>query len=158
MKNAFKFQIIIFLLLFVYTGLTTKIFGQISIIQDLSFGEFYPSTSSGLIEITTSGGLISSGVVHLGGSISSAQFTIRTTGKQRPISFTFVNPVVQLDRVGGGGQMTLAIGPVSPPSYTHPGGNFSQNVRVGGRLTVGSITTNPPGDYIGEFSITINNF
>lgn len=155
MKNA---QIIIFFLLFVFTGLTTKIYGQITKVTDIRFGEFYPSTSSGFIEITALGGLSSSGVVHLGGVISAAQFEVRTTGKNRLITISIMNPVVQLNRTGGGGQMTLTLGSISPPSYTHPGGNSTQTVRVGGRLAVGSILSNPPGNYNGEFTITVNNF
>ena len=158
MKTGFKIQIFILLLLFVFTGLTSKIYGQVSNTVGLNFGAFYPSSSGGFINIDASGVMSTSGVVHLGGSISAAQFSARSTGKNREITITIMNPVVQLNRVGGGGQMTLTIGPVSPSRYTHPQGNFNQIVRVGGRLSVGNITSNPPGNYNGEFTITFNNF
>lgn len=158
MRNGFNISIIILFLLFVFTGLTTKIYGQnISVLDDLRFGEFYPSAAGGNIIISATGNINTSGVVFLGGAVSAAQFSVRTTGKSRLITITINNPVVQLTRLGGGGQMTLNVGPVSPNSYTHPGGNNNQIVSVGGSLVVGSITSNPPGNYSGTFTITVNS-
>lgn len=154
---CFKTQIILFLFLFSFIGSTTKVAGQIALDNGMSFGEFYPTSSNGYINIDASGTMSTSGVVHLGGSISSAQFSVRSTGKNRLITVTIMNPEVQLNREGGGGQMTLTVGPISPDRYTHPGGNYTQSVKVGGRLSVGNISANPPGNYNGEFTITVNN-
>ncbi len=159
MRTGFNIAIII-LLLFVFSGLTTKIYGQpinILVLDDLRFGEFYPSAGGGNITISATGNIRTSGVVHLGGAVSAARFSVRTTGKNRLITVTILNPVVTLNRAGGGGQMTLNVGTVSPDSYMHPKGNHTQIVSVGGSLAVGSITSNPPGNYSGTFTITVNS-
>ena len=66
--------IILFLLLSVF--INSGAFGQTKN-SDLSFGDFYPSTSSGYVEIKTDGSVNTLGVIHLGGTISAAEFSVR---------------------------------------------------------------------------------
>lgn len=125
--------------------------------SDLSFGNFSPAATGGTVTVSTTGARTSSGVILLGGTVSNAQFTARSTGRSRLMTISFLTPSVSLSRTGGGGSMTLNLGPIAPASYTHPGGRHNQTIRIGGTLNVGTIHSNPPGNYTGTFTIIVNN-
>lgn len=152
--NAF---LLLFLALISGFAFSTSAQIDISVVRDLGFGDFYPSSAGGWIEIDESGSLTSSGVIHLGGYTSAAEFTLWSRGSSRMIFVSTFPPEIQLTRTGGGGSMTLEPGPVVPSQYEHPKGNYAKTVRVGGRLTVGSIAANPPGQYSGTFELIIHN-
>jgi hypothetical protein len=128
---------------------------QVFAVQQLSFGSFYTGTSGGTIVISPGGMRSATGTVVLaGGVFYQAIFDVRLIpGRLVHIQ---LGPPAQLNRVGGGGFMTMEIGPSDKgASFVTTGGHpFINPVHVGGTLNVGSITANPPGDYEGSFSVT----
>lgn len=128
---------------------------QVFAVQQLSFGSFYTGTSGGTIVISPGGMRSATGTVVLaGGVFHQAIFDVRLVpGRLVHIQ---LGPPAQLNRVGGGGFMTMETGPSDKgASFVTTGGHpFINPVHVGGTLNVGSITANPPGDYEGSFSVT----
>ncbi|MDP3013597.1 MAG: DUF4402 domain-containing protein, partial [Candidatus Subteraquimicrobiales bacterium] len=122
--------------------------------QGLSFGTFFPSTSSGTVSVSHSGSRTGNGVILAGGFWNQAIFVVELL-PGRLVSISIGTDVV-LTRTGGGGSMNLSIGPTDKGnSFVTSGGHpFRNLVNVGGTLTVGTITVNPPGEYTGTFSVT----
>jgi len=65
-------------------------------------------------------------------------------------------PDVILYRVGGGGSLTMSVGPTDKGAnfVTTSGHPFRNPVMVGGTLHVGNNASNPPGSYEGSFNVT----
>lgn len=127
---------------------------QVYVVQDLNFGSFVTG-SGGSVIISPSGMRSSTGNVFLmGSSAYQAIFNVRLIpGRLVHIQ---LGPPIQLFRVGGGGQVTMEIGPTDKgSSFVTTGGHpFINPVSVGGTLIVGDNTANPPGSYQGSFSVT----
>ena len=127
---------------------------QVYVVQDLNFGSFVTG-SGGSVTISPTGMRSASGNVFLMGSAAyQAIFDVRLIpGRLVHIA---LGPPIQLYRVGGGGQVTMQIGPTDKgSSFVTTGGHpFVNPVSVGGTLIVGDNTANPPGSYQGSFSVT----
>ncbi len=128
---------------------------QVFAVQQLSFGSFFPGSSGGTVIVSPTGSRSSTGTVVLaGGAAYQAIFEVRLIpGRLVQIQ---IGPSVQLLRIGGGGMMTMQIGPTDKgTSFVTTGGHpFRNPVGVGGTLTVGDIMANPAGSYEGSFSVT----
>lgn len=128
---------------------------QVFAVQQLSFGSFFPGSSGGTVVVSPTGSRSSTGTVVLaGGAAYQAIFDVRLI-PGRLVSI-MIGPPVQLVRIGGGGMMTMQIGPTDKgTSFVTSGGHpFRNPVGVGGTLTVGDIMANPAGSYEGSFSVT----
>lgn len=128
---------------------------QVYGIQQLSFGSFTTGTSGGTVIISPEGFRSSTGsVILMGGNFNQAIFEVKLIpGRLVQI---VLGPQTQLTRVGGGGSMSMEVGPTDRGnSFVTTGGHpFINRVNVGGTLTVGSTATNPAGNYEGQFSVT----
>ena len=125
--------------------------------QDLTFGIFCPSSSSGgTVTVSNTGGRSATGnVILFTSSYSEAIFTFYAGRKNINVYSITTNSPRNLSRVGGGGTMKLTVGLPSPATFTVNKNKF-KSFSIGGTLTVGSITANPGGDYTGTFSVTVN--
>lgn len=126
--------------------------------QPLAFGAFTPGAAGGSVIVNTNYSRSSTGTVvlfNLGYSYTPAMLYVR--GNPGTVVTVTLSPSVTLTG-SNGGVMTLIPGPVSPASpfvITVP---FLQatELLIGGSLNVGSIGSNPAGNYSGTFSITFN--
>jgi hypothetical protein len=163
---AFPFRSVATMVLFCCLLLSGKAFAQgmpfpppnqlqVFAVQPLSFGSFYTGASGGTIVISPGGMRSATGTVVLaGGVFHQAIYDVRLVpGRLIHIQ---LGPPAQLNRVGGGGFMTMEVGPTDKgSSFVTTGGHpFINPVHVGGTLNVGDIIANPPGDYEGSFSVT----
>jgi hypothetical protein len=125
--------------------------------QSLEFGAFSHGNSGGTVTVTSGGIRSRSGditLLSLGFSYSPALYNL--VGDPGTVVSVLNGDDATLSRVGGG-TLSLEIGDsdpsgsfvisTTPPAYTE--------LRVGGILTVGNSTNNPPGSYTGTFDITI---
>jgi hypothetical protein len=128
---------------------------QVFDMQALNFGSFSAGTGAGTVEISPQGVRSSTGsVILMGGFFNQAIFEIKLIpGRLVQI---MLGPPATLYRIGGGGTMLMTVGPADRgDSFVTDGGHpFFNPVQVGGTLTVGNTTANPPGDYEGQFSVT----
>lgn len=124
----------------------------------LSFGSFAAGTG-GTVSVSAGGARTKSGSVILasqGGVAAAAQFTISGTPSA---SFTITLPAdgtVFLSD-GASGSMALNGFTSNPPNTASAGllsGGGTATISVGATLTVGSSQT--PGSYSGNFSVTVN--
>jgi len=125
--------------------------------QSLCFGAFTQGNSGGSVTVTAAG-LRSWGgdVVLLNLSISFSPALFLVTGDPGTLVTIQFGDDTSLTRVGGG-SMNLEIGDSDPSGYfviatTPPA---STELKVGGILTVGNATNNPPGSYSGTFDIIL---
>lgn len=128
---------------------------QVFAVQQLSFGAFHTGASGGTVMVSSTGSRSASGSVVLAGGLAyQAIFDVRLIpGRLVQIQ---LGPQAQLMRIGGGGMMTMDVGPTDKgTSFVTTGGHpFNNPVNVGGTLHVGDILANPPGSYEGSFSVT----
>lgn len=125
--------------------------------QGLSFGAFYHGASGGTISVSPAGGRSSTGsVVPLTlGTFTPALFEIK--GNEGTI-ITIMNGSDVYLAGSNTGSMKLTIGtssPASPFVLSLPNPQKTQ-LLVGGTLTVGNSSANPPGSYSGTFVIIFN--
>lgn len=128
--------------------------------QDLTFGTFYPVGSGGSITVTSSGSRsATSNVVLLSTPAATpAVFELYAGNRKRTIWSVTNSSSVTLNRSGGGGSMTMFLGSPSSGTYFTISRYSYKIVQIGGTLYVGSITSNPPGDYSGSFYVTFNYY
>jgi hypothetical protein len=90
----------------------------------------------------------------MGGNYNQAIFEVKLI-PGRLVSI-MLGPPATLTRIGGGGSMTMDVGPTDKGgSFVTSGGHpFFNPVNVGGTLYVESSAVNPPGAYEGQFSVT----
>ena len=128
---------------------------QVFGIQDLNFGSFATGDMGGSVVISPEGIRTSTGsVILMGGNFNQAIFEIKLIpGRLVQI---VMGSKIQLIRAGGGGSMTMQVGPADRGSsfVTNAPHPFFNTVKVGGTLHVGSDGLNPPGDYEGSFNVT----
>lgn len=124
--------------------------------QDLTFGTFCPTSSSGgTVSVSSTGTRSATGNILLfASSFTQATFTFSAGSRNRNVFSITTNSPRTLLRTGGG-SMTLTLGTPSPASFT-VNRNNTRVISIGGTLTVGSITANPPGSYSGTFALTFN--
>lgn len=127
-------------------------------IQNLSFGAFARANNGGSVNISTSGTRIVTGDIiplNLGFQYYNAIFDVESP-PGNIISLLNGPPVTLFGSYGG--TMTLVIG-ASDPNSPFVNNNAPPNrkqINVGGILTVGNLSTTPPGSYSGVFYITFN--
>lgn len=128
---------------------------QVYSIQQLSFGSFYTGAGGGSVIINPTGMRSSTGsIVLAGGACFQSIYEIRLIpGRLIQIQ---LGPTAILARIGGGGTMSMTIGPTDRgTSFVTTGGHpFRNLVNIGGELFVGNININPAGNYEGSFSVT----
>lgn len=125
--------------------------------QPLAFGAFSPGAAGGTVTVTPGGTRSAAGdvvLLSMGYVYTPAMFYVRAS--QGTVLSVLVSPPVTLTG-SGGGTMTLQVSgsqPASPFVTTLPWPQQT-TVLVGGILTMGNIASNPPGNYTGNFSITL---
>lgn len=124
-------------------------------ITQLNFGRFSP-TGVGTIKVTPGAVRTTSGAVILAGSTFS-QGIFEVSGTPAA-SISVVLPTTSTISKIGDATKTMTISTwESTPSATVPvslGATGTVNLNVGATLTVGDLTANPLGKYIGTFTIT----
>lgn len=125
--------------------------------QGLSFGTFYHGPAGGTITVTPAGGRTSTGSVIpiLSGSYTPALFEI--SGNPGTV-VTILNGSDVYLAGSNGGSLKLTVGaslPTSPFILNLPNPQKTQ-LYLGGTLTIGNISANPPGSYSGTFVIIFN--
>jgi len=125
--------------------------------QLLAFGAFSPGASGGTITVAPNGTRSSSGdivLLSLGYVYTPAMFYVRAN--PGTVLSLLVSPPVTLTG-SGGGTLTLQIAGSLPssPFVTSLPWPQQTTLLVGGSLTVGNTASNPPGNYSGNFSITL---
>jgi len=125
--------------------------------QLLAFGAFSPGASGGTITVAPNGTRSSSGdivLLSLGYVYTPAMFYVRAN--HGTVLSLLVSPPVTLTG-SGGGTLTLQIAGSLPssPFVTSLPWPQQTTLLVGGSLTVGNTASNPPGNYSGNFSITL---
>ncbi len=125
--------------------------------QPLAFGAFSPGVAGGNVTVNPDGTRSSAGdivLLSLGFAYTPAMFYVEAN--EGTVLSVLVDPPVTLTG-SGGGSLTLQVAgslPTSPFVTTLPWPEQT-TVLVGGILTVGNIIANPPGNYTGNFSITL---
>jgi hypothetical protein len=131
---------------------------QISLAQGLMFGAFMQGPSGGTVTVSPSGGRSTTGDVvqlSLGYLFSPAIFQV--IGNKGTL-ITIANIPSAVLTGSNGGTLNLAFDP--PQTASSSGSPFILNtstwidVKIGGILTVGIPTANPPGYYSGNFNVT----
>jgi len=125
--------------------------------QPLAFGAFSPGAAGGTVTVAPDGTRSSAGdvvLLSMGYIYTPAMFYVRAN--PGTVLSLLVSPPVTLNG-SGGGTLTLQVAgslPASPFVTTLPWPQQT-TVLVGGILTIGNIASNPPGNYTGNFNITI---
>lgn len=128
--------------------------------QGLGFGSFSQTSDlGGTVTISNTGARSSTGSVTLLESSSAYFYSIFTitTDSATPVMVTIDEPTATLTG-SNGGSMSLQMGISDPGSPTVSAGSPAE-VHIGGTLTLGASSENPPGTYSGDVLITftINN-
>ncbi len=125
--------------------------------QPLAFGAFSPGAAGGTVTVAPGGTRSAAGdvvLLSMGFAYTPAMFYVRAN--QGTVLSVLVSPPVTLTG-SGGGTLTLQVSgtlPSSPFVTTLPWPQQT-TVLVGGILTIGNMASNPPGNYTGNFSITL---
>jgi len=162
--NSYRNKYLIFPLCGILVFLTSQLpsFGQphpprpmqVSTIQGINFGAFVQGISGGTVIVdphgirSTTGNIL---LINLGYMVYPAIFGIEVL-PGTVISILF-GPNATL--TGPGGTLTMIIGGSDPQSPFVTTASSNQ-IRVGGTLTVGTSGANPPGAYSGTFYVTFN--
>lgn len=154
-----KRQHILIILLFTLLGMSLQAQEkpprpvEVTTIQSLSFGAFYPGDLGGTVIVYPDGSRSTTGDVIL---VSMGFFYFPAIFDIDAEPGTLINilkgpPVVLTGSEGG--SLTLTIGDSDPssPFIISPA---NTQLRVGGILQLGNIVSNPPGTYNGNFMIT----
>jgi hypothetical protein len=137
-----------------------------TVTQNLSFGDISVESSStgGEVTVDYSGSRTSTGslyLLNLGNPVEQAILEFHLCpGRSVKVLF---NPLVHLTY--GSSQMSLLIDRLrigttlistsGQSFFSNKGCNDTHYIEVGGTLTVGNLLSNPPGEYLGTFSITL---
>jgi hypothetical protein len=128
----------------------------VEVVQDLSFGSFYVGANGGTITITPEGTRTTTGtIVPLATSTETpAIFEVRSlTLFPRRVHIVFPASVY-LTRSGGSERIVVNNFKSDKPSGFWSSLFLTQRVNVGATLTVQGLSSNPPGNYAGTFSVT----
>ncbi len=124
--------------------------------QGMLFGAFYQSGTGGTVILGANGSRSSTGniiLANLGYSFSPALFQVDAN---RGALIQILNgPDVTLSG-SNGGRMNLHVGAsdVGSPYICTTSSPARTQVHIGGTLTIGNTTSNPPGNYSGTFTVT----
>jgi hypothetical protein len=147
---------LLFLAFFEPTGMKAQPPLRVNVVQDLSFGSFVVSVSGGTITITPEGTRTTTGtIVPLSISTEApAIFEVSKPGSsQKQVNIVFPASAY-LTRSGGSERIVVNNFKSDKPSDSFLVSNVTQRVNVGATLTVQGLSTNPPGNYAGTFSVT----
>jgi hypothetical protein len=147
---------LLFLAFFEPTGMKAQPPLRVNVVQDLSFGSFVIGASGGTITITPEGTRTTTGtIVHLANSTEApAIFEVSKPGSSKK-QVNIVFPVsAYLTRSGGSERIVVNNFKSDKPSGFWSSLFLTQRVNVGATLTVQGLSTNPPGNYTGTFSVT----
>ncbi|RED17042.1 DUF4402 domain-containing protein [Parasphingopyxis lamellibrachiae] len=124
--------------------------------SDLEFGALLSGPTAGTVVIDPDNDArsVTGGVTAAGSGGQAAQFW--TYGGPRQFIYVTRGPLPVLDRVGGGGSMTVSQLTLNGPVFRYLNGAGLLDLRVGGRLQVGA--NQAPGIYEGDFQITVTYF
>lgn len=133
-------------------------------VEDLNFGNLIPGNTGGTAVISPTGSrTVSGSVVAAGGTVSNAEFQGYGT-RNRFVYISTASSSYQLNRVGGGANMTLRaltlqadnLTPVNFPGLFRIASTNVITLRIGGTLDVGA--NQQSGVYQGSFPITMNYY
>ena len=130
---------------------------QLSITQNLSFGTFAPSVGTSTVTISPNGTrTISGGAIAIGfASYSPVILSYTASSKKKTSVHILYDTNINITSPNGY-SMEVRIGPSdkNQDRYTTLPNQITE-IRIGGRLTINNIATNPSGSYQGTFNITI---
>jgi hypothetical protein len=146
------------LLLILLTFLSEKVLSQsieITNNQDIDFGTFSQYDDvGGTVTVSNTGSRSNTGnIIFIGSTFSYASFTI-TTDSTNLFSLEIDKPTISL-LGSNGGSMSLQISTANPEFPSVVSGSPAI-VYIGGTLTVGTRSTNPPGAYSKNYILTFN--
>jgi hypothetical protein len=129
---------------------------RVEVVQDLSFGSFYVGASGGTITITPEGTRTTTGtVVPLAISTEApAIFEVRSITLIARWVHIVLPASAYLTRSGGSERIVVNNFKSDKPSGFWSSLFLTQRVNVGATLTVQGLSSNPPGNYAGTFSVT----
>jgi len=124
--------------------------------QELSFGDFFTGSAGGSVIISPTGSRSAAGTVVLAGGLGQPAIFIVELLPGRLVNIMISPQTATLTRIAGGETMTMSIGPTDKGTsfVTSAGHPFRTPVQIGGILHVGSIASNPAGEYTGTFNVT----
>jgi len=129
---------------------------QVNTVQFLNFGTFTVGTGIGTVTVNSDGNRTNTGdtyLLNMGATPSAALFDVTAN----PGTIIQIQPQSSINLPGSnGGNITLNIDSYSTGQIFITTANppFANPVYVGGTLTVGSSSANPPGQYNGTFTLT----
>jgi len=129
---------------------------QVNTARFLNFGSFTTGNSVGTVTVTSDGLRSSTGDVvelNMGQPVSPALFDVTAN----PGTILTINSPANIILTGtGGGSILLNIDSYSTGQtfITTASPPFTTPVYVGGTLSVGNLSANPPGQYDGTFTLT----
>ncbi len=131
---------------------------ELSITQNFSFGTFAPSFGTSTVTIDPYGTrTISGGAIPIGYFNYFPAIFMYTTKKGKPkniVAHIIYDPNINIS--SNGHSMTVKLGPTNKINDTFiTSSNQITEIRIGGRLTINNITSNPSGNYLGTFTITV---
>jgi len=150
------FCVLLFLAFFEPIGMKAQAPLRVNVVQDLSFGSFVVGASGGTITITPEGTHTTTGtIVPLAiSTVAPAIFEVLKPGSsQKQVNIVFPASAY-LTRSGGSERIVVNNFKSDKPSDSFLVSNVTQRVNVGATLTVQGLSTNPPGNYAGTFSVT----
>lgn len=166
-KKVRSFSLSVLVLFILYGNLCNFVFAQgspfpppreirVFATQELGFGGFYTGSAGGSLIISPSGSRSSTGTVVLAGGPGQPAVFIVELLPGRLVNIMISPQTTTLTRINGGETMTMTIGPTDKglSFVTSAGHPFRTPVQIGGTLHVGSIASNPAGEYSGTFSVT----
>jgi hypothetical protein len=127
----------------------------ISLVQNLNFGAFYQGISGGTINLLPNGIRYATGdIILLGLGYPYFPVIFGMEGNPGTIVHFLAGPDVVLTG-SNGGSLILQIGDSDPgdPIIINVAPPNTMQINVGGTLTVGNSISNPPGYYLGSFSV-----
>ncbi len=148
---------LLFLAFFEPTGMKAQLRQlRVDVVQDLSFGSFYVGASGGTITITPEGTRTTTGtIVPLSTSTEApAIFEVRSITLIARWVHIVLPASAYLTRSGGSERIVVNNFKSDKPSGFWSSLFLTQTVKVGATLTVQGLSTNPPGNYTGTFSVT----
>jgi hypothetical protein len=146
---------LLFLAFFEPTGMKAQPL-RVNVVQGLSFGSFVVGASGGTITITPEGTHTTTGtIVPLAiSTVAPAIFEVSKPGSSKKQVNIVFPAAAYLTRSGGNERIVVNNFKSDKPSDSFLVSNVTQRVNVGATLTVQGLSTNPPGNYAGTFSVT----
>ncbi|MBE0661523.1 MAG: DUF4402 domain-containing protein [Bacteroidales bacterium] len=166
-NNTIGFFRMLFFVFFLTIGVFNNVFAQgspfpppreirVFATQELGFGGFYTGSAGGNVIISPTGSRSATGTVVLAGGLGQPAIFIIELLPGRLVNIMISPQTTFLTRIAGGETMTMTIGPTDKGTsfVTSAGHPFRTPVQIGGTLHVGSIISNPAGEYTGNFNVT----